>query len=141
RLRGERAGRQRAWALAAGQTVERQCRERERLRGGHGLAGGGGVAGVLEEAPWTVRVAAHEHELLDGEWKRSWHLLRHHGHLPRQLPRRQRVDRAPVQANGAPLRRQHARDKRSSDVLPALLGPMTPKISARPILNENPGKA
>ena len=52
---------------------------------------------VLEEAAGTVRVAAHQHELLHREGKRARRVLRDHRHLPGQLGVGHRRDRAPVE--------------------------------------------
>src|SRR6266850_2546497 len=111
RLLSQRPREQRALTLAARELLERQRRQRQRLGGRHGGARRRGVFRVLEEAARCVRVAAHEHELLDGERKWPRRFLRHHRHLARQLPRSKGAHAPAVEPDLTALREQHAREQ------------------------------
>ena len=86
---------------------------------------------LSKKRPRRVRIAAHQHQLLDGERKSLRDVLRHHRDLPGHLgPRESAAASAPVEQDLAPRRAPATRDRRRiSVVLPEALGPITPKIS------------
>src|SRR5204863_334199 len=111
RLLRQRPREKRALALAARQLLERQRRQLERLGGRHRRARRRRIRGTLEEAARRVRIASHQHELLDGEGKGSRRLLRHHRHLTRQLPGGELAHAPRAEPDLPALRRQHAREQ------------------------------
>src|SRR5437660_11104021 len=83
----------------------------ERLGGRHRRARRRRIGGALEEAARRVRIASHQHELLDGEGKGPRRLLRHHRDLTRQLPGGELAHAPRAEPDLPALRRQHAREQ------------------------------
>ena len=108
RLLRERAREHRALTLTAAQLVERDGRQVQHPRRLHRHARNRTVGLALEVAIGVVRIASHEHELLDRERKRLRQLLRHHGHVAREHRPGQRRERPSRQKDLAARRAQDA---------------------------------
>src|SRR2546426_10496417 len=85
RLPGERPRDDGPLSLAAAERGERDRCQIEQAGRLHRGARGRHVGRILEEAPASVRVAAHQHQLPDRERELPRHALRDDGHPPREL--------------------------------------------------------